>query len=158
MPADSLATGAFTLACMSHGPQPFMIAVNLLTVGLPFVIYIAVLPAVIAWRTARKWRMAVPAERRRPQYQLLEIICVWFLFSPAIALMAGRADGLLGDPQWRTGSLWGVGVGLAFYMALGAYAGWAYARFRTRGELPSPWRSCALMAAGSHVPPALGMG
>ena len=151
MAAPSLLSGA-GLGCMYciFGELPVLLAVL-----FPFILFIVILPALVPWRAARRWRAAVPAERRRPQFQLLEIICVWFLFSPAIALMAGRGEWLADLLDLRYGSQSALGVALAWYMALGAYAGWAYARFETRGELPRPWRSCLCMALGSVVPPLM---
>jgi len=143
----------WTVAHCGGGPVGSL--TELFVVGLPIVVFIAILPAVMPWRSARNWRAAVPDARRRPQFQLLEIICVWFLFSPAIAMMAGRGGWLL-DAFWVSDrSIHVLGVALAFYMALGAYAGWAYARYETQGRLPRPWRSCALMAIGSMVPPVM---
>jgi len=154
MPAASLVPGALRVAsCLHRGPLCEL--AEIFVIGLPFVIFIVILPALVPWRAARAWRNSVPEGRRRPQFQLLEIICVWFLFSPAIAIMAGRGDWIADVLGLRPGAQSALGVALAWYMALGAYAGWAYARFETRGELPNPWRSCALMALGSLVPTGL---
>jgi len=135
--------------------SPVSMVVEVITICLPVVIFVAVLPAVIPWRVARGWRLAVPRERRRPQFQLLEIICVWFLFSPPIALMAGRGASIARALRMPSGVVPALGVALAWYMVIGAYAGWARARYETGGRLPSPWRSCECMVIGSLVPPAL---
>jgi len=154
MPTESLVPGALTVASCLHRSLLCELT-EIFVIGLPFLIFIVILPALVPWRAARRWRNSVPEARRRPQFQLLEIICVWFLFSPAIALMAGRGDWLAELLGLRPGSQSALGVALAWYMALGAYAGWAYARFETRGGLPNPWRSCLCMAVGTLVPTGL---
>ena len=107
-------------------------------------------PVVCVGLTVRWWR-GIPAERRRVQYQIAEIIASWFILSVPIAVMCGRGRrmiGLDGDEFTALGSL------LGGYMILGAVAGWTYARHRTGGVLPRGLVSAGWMLIGSVIPPA----
>ena len=126
-----------------------LLAAGAITLVGSVIAAVFVLPLVVPRRLAGYWRRTIPPGRRRFQFQMPEMMTVWLLVMPPMAL---AAYGIMEDPY--DVEIYVIGaVALAAYMAAGAYAGWAYARYRTSSNLPPAWYSSVCMIVGSVIPP-----